>query len=67
MIIGKLEKNSEKVRFHLDLKCTRCQKKVPGGMATPKDYFGTYSFFLEVDHLKKTYMCGVCRDVIRSS
>ena len=65
MIIGKVEKNSKKIRFHLDLRCTNCQKKVPGGMAASEVYFGTYSFFLEIDRLKKTYICGNCRDKLR--
>lgn len=67
MIIGKVGKDDRKVRFSLDIRCTSCQKKVPGGMAASQQYFGTYSFLLEVDHLKKTYLCGACRDSRRAA
>ena len=66
MIIGKVGRDDKKVRFRLDLRCTCCQKRVPGGMATSERYFGTYSFLLEVDCLKKTYLCGSCRDSRRT-
>ncbi len=66
MLIGNADKGSERIRFSLDLRCTRCQKRVPGGMAAAERYFGTHSFFLEVDRLKKAYLCGACRDLRRA-
>ena len=62
MIIGKINENEPKVRFNLNLNCTKCGKNVPGGMMTSEKYFGTYSFMLEVDDFKKNYLCGICRD-----
>jgi len=67
MRIGKIEKNEPSIRFKLNLVCIDCGIKVPGGMLTSKSYFGTYSFMLEIDSLKKTYMCGKCRDKKRLS
>lgn len=62
MIIGKIEKNEKKIKFHLDLKCTKCGKTVPGGMLTSEHYFGSDSFNTEIDNFKKNYLCGICRD-----
>jgi len=62
MIIGKIKKNEPKKRFNLNLNCTKCGKNVPGGMTTSENYFGSYSFMLEVDNFKKNYLCGICRD-----
>ncbi len=62
MIIGKINKNEKKIKFHLDIKCTKCGKAVPGGMQTSENYFGTDSFKLEIDNFKKNYLCGICRD-----
>ena len=36
-------------------------------MLTSKKYLGSYSFFLEIDDLKKNYLCGKCRDEKRIS
>jgi hypothetical protein len=62
MIIGKIEKNGKKVKFHLDIKCTKCGKTVPGGMQASERYFGSDSFNIEIDDFKKNYLCGICRD-----
>jgi hypothetical protein len=62
MIIGKINKNEPTIRFNLNLNCTNCGKKVPGGILSSEKYYGTYSFLLEIDSLKKNYLCGVCRD-----
>lgn len=65
MIIGKIHENEPTIRFSLNLNCTNCGKKVPGGMLTSEKYYGTYSFMLEIDDFKKKYLCGTCRDKIR--
>lgn len=62
MRIGKFSNQEDAIRFTLNLNCTKCEKSVPGGMLTSKKYFGSYSFFLELDDLKKNYLCGRCRD-----
>ena len=65
MRIGKFSNQEDTVRFRLNLNCTKCEKSTPGGMLTSKKYFGSYSFFLEIDDFKKKYLCGRCRDKIR--
>ncbi|MFB5617317.1 MAG: hypothetical protein ACE5Q4_01470 [Nitrosopumilus sp.] len=35
-------------------------------MLTSEQYYGTYSFLLEVDDFKKKYLCGICRDKKRT-
>ena len=62
MIIGKIDKNEKKINFHLNLKCSKCQKKVPGGMKSSESYFGSESFKVEIENFKKNYLCGICRD-----
>ena len=62
MIIGKIEKNEKKIKFHLDINCTICGKIVPGGMTTSEKYFDSDLFKIEIDNFKKNYLCGICRD-----
>jgi len=62
MIIGKIKKNEKKVKLDLDIYCTNCGKKVPGGVKTSEKYYGTKSFLTEVGDFKKNYLCGICRD-----
>ena len=62
MIIGKINKNEKKIKFYLDIKCTKCGKAVPGGMQASENYFGSDLFKIEVDNFKKNYLCGICRD-----
>jgi hypothetical protein len=35
MIIGKVSKDEKKIKFNLNLKCSKCGKKVPGGISRP--------------------------------
>ncbi len=65
MIIGKVGKDEKKIKFELDLKCSKCAKKVPGGMKTGENYFDTDEFKIEITNFKKNYLCGVCRDKMR--
>ena len=62
MIIGKIEPDDEKIKFNLDITCTNCSSSVPGGIQTSKKYYGTDSFYREIEDFKKTYLCGRCRD-----
>jgi hypothetical protein len=62
VIIGKIQENEPVIRFSLDLHCSNCGKKVPGGITASEKYYGTYSFLLEIDDFKKKYLCGICRD-----
>jgi len=62
MKFGKIEENEKIIKFNLELKCTNCNKKVPGGMKSGENYFKTVKFNKELEKFKKTYLCGVCRD-----
>ncbi|MCH1607456.1 MAG: hypothetical protein L7R49_01170 [Nitrosopumilus sp.] len=62
MRFGKIEENEEEIKFDLELRCTNCNKKVPGGMKSAKNYFKTIEFNKELEKFKKTYLCGICRD-----
>ena len=39
MRFGKIEENEEEIKFDLELRCNNCNKKVPGGMKSAKNYF----------------------------
>ena len=62
MKFGKIEENEKVIKFNLELKCTNCNKKVPGGMKSGENYFETIEFNKELEKFKKTYLCGICRD-----
>ena len=62
MIIGKIAENEKKIKFNVEINCTNCGKKVPGGLKTGEKYYETDSFKKELDSFKKTYLCGICRD-----
>ncbi len=62
MIIGKINKNEKTKKFELDLNCTNCRKKVPGGFKTSEKFYNTESFKKEMTLFEKNYLCGVCRD-----
>ncbi len=62
MIIGKIKKDEKRVKFNLDIKCSNCKTQVPGGIQTSQKYYGTDSFYKEIEHFKKNYLCGRCRD-----
>jgi len=67
MIIGKISENEKKIKFNVEIRCTNCGKKVPGGLKTGEKYYETKSFKKELDLFKKTYLCGICRDKKRVS
>lgn len=62
MIIGKIDRGDETIRFDIDLRCTDCKKSVPGGMKTSKKYYQTEQFKIDLRVLKEGYLCGICRD-----
>ena len=62
MRFGEIQENENIIKFNLELKCTNCGKKVPGGMKTGEKFFETEQFFRELKEFKETYLCGVCRD-----
>ena len=62
MIIGKINKDEKRVKFNLDITCSNCKRRVPGGMQTSEKYYQTDSFHKEVEEFKKKYLCGKCRD-----
>jgi len=62
MIIGKIKKNEKTIRLNLDLNCSNCKKKVPGGIKVSEKYSKTEEFKKEIEKFKKNYLCGICRD-----
>ena len=65
MIIGKISENEKTVRFNVEIHCTNCGKKVPGGLKAGEKYSQTKAFKRELENFKKSYLCGICRDVKR--
>ena len=65
MIIGKINKGEKRKRFKLDIICSNCKIRVPGGMQTSEKHYGTDSFKEEIEVFKKNYLCGKCRDAKR--
>lgn len=62
MIIGKISDDDKIVKLTLDISCTACGKKVPGGIKTAEKYYDTKNFLHELVEFKKNYLCGQCRD-----
>ena len=62
MIIGKILENEKKVKFDVEIHCTNCGKKVPGGIKTGEEYSHTEAFKIELENFKTSYLCGICRD-----
>ena len=62
MIIGKIDKDEKTIRFNLDIFCSSCGKKVPGGMKASEKFYNSKEFEEEIDNFKKNYLCGICRD-----
>ncbi len=67
MIIGKIRKDEKRVKFHAEIQCIVCGKKVPGGLQTGESYYQTSEFKIELDSFKKNYQCGICRDKGRTN
>jgi len=62
MIIGNIKENEKLIKFNLDLHCTNCSKKVPGGLKTSESFYDSELFKKELEELKRNYLCGICRD-----
>ena len=62
MIIGEKLDDEKMLRLEIEIYCTTCEKKVPGGIKTGKAYSKTKAFETELENFKKNYLCGICRD-----
>ena len=67
MIIGKILENEKKIRFNIDITCTNCGKKVPGGMKAGEQFYKSKEFKKELEEFTRTYLCGICRDKKRTT
>ena len=67
MIIGKIEPDEKTVRFNLEIFCSNCGKKVPGGMKSSEKFYNSKEFEKEIENFKKNYLCGICRDKKRKN
>ena len=66
LIIGIHGKDDKMIQVNLDLHCSNCGKKVPGGIKASEKYHGTESFKKELEVFQKSYLCGICRDKKRT-
>jgi hypothetical protein len=55
------------IKFNVKIKCTGCNKQVPGGMKSSENYLNANKFNKELKKFQKIYLCGVCRDKKRIS
>ena len=62
MIIGKIEPDEKVVRFNLEIHCSDCGKRVPGGMKASEKFYNSKEFEKEIGNFQKNYLCGICRD-----
>ena len=62
MIIGKIQTGEKTIRLNIDINCTNCRKKVPGGIKASERYSKTNDFKIKLEEFKKNYLCGICRD-----
>lgn len=62
MIIGKIKNTEKRIKFELDLCCSKYKIKVPGGMQTSEKYYETEEFNQEIKNFKENYLCGKCCD-----
>ncbi|MFQ5497622.1 MAG: hypothetical protein ACE5DU_07040 [Nitrosopumilus sp.] len=67
MIFGKISENEKRVKMESQIYCTNCGKQVPGGLKVGENYSKTKSFEIELEHFKKSYLCGICRDKKRQN
>ena len=62
MILGRILDNEKKVKLNIEIHCTSCKKKVPGGILTGEQFFQSDEFKTKLNDFKKNYLCGICRD-----
>ena len=62
MNFGRFSKDEKRIRIKVDIHCSSCQKKVPGGLQTGEQYYESEEFEKELEDFKKNYLCGKCRD-----
>ena len=62
MKIGRIKKDEKKIKLNIEIFCSNCKKKVPGGIQTGEKYSQTNEFKKELVEFKKQYLCGICRD-----
>ncbi len=48
--------------MNIDIICTNCSKRVPGGIKASEGFSKTREFQDEVCRMRKGYLCGACRD-----
>ena len=66
MLLGRVSENEKEIRLDVEIHCTNCHKKVPGGIKTGEKYSQTKEFKTELEDFKKNYLCGICRDKKRT-
>ncbi|QLH04559.1 hypothetical protein C5F49_03930 [Nitrosopumilus oxyclinae] len=62
MILGEIGEDEKRVKFNVPIHCTECKRSVPGRIISGEEYSQTKAFEIELEHFKKNYLCGICRD-----
>ena len=62
MILGKIESGEKTINLKVEIYCTNCGRKVPGGIKVSEKFSKTKEMQIKLKDFKKTYLCGICRD-----
>lgn len=65
MILGRIEEGQKRIRLEREMRCTRCSKRVPGGIVVADEFDKTAEFRRMLEDLRESYLCGMCRDAKR--
>lgn len=65
MILGRIGEGQKRIRLEREMRCTRCSKRVPGGIVVADGFEKTGEFCRMLEDLRETYLCGRCRDAKR--
>ena len=65
MILGRIEEGQKRIRLECEISCTRCSKRVPGGIVVADGFDKTEEFCRMLEDLRESYLCGICRDAKR--
>ena len=65
MILGTITDSEARVTTREVIACTACSKGISGGITVSSAIHGTAEHKRLLEDLRRTYMCGRCRDAAR--
>lgn len=65
MKVGNYPNDEREIRLNLEILCSNCGKRVPGGILTGENFANSLEFKEEIEQIKRSYLCGICRDKFR--